>query len=263
MTRTIPQIKAVFFDFDHTLYSHKTKTIPQSAKDAIKILQSKKIRCVLATGRHMLELLHFPEVLTIGLDGYVTVDGQLCLDEQRRIICAKAITGTALEGLLDLFEKKQLHTILVEEDRMYSNTPKDDSIQGLSYATNIRHPVGEYTGRPIYLGVVYITQEQEEWLHSILPGCNFLRWGTEGVDITPAGCDKVTGIRSYLDHYHIPETRYMAFGDGGNDTIMLREAPIGIAMGNAWAETKEVADYITTDVDDNGIWNALAHYGLI
>ncbi|MBQ7644837.1 MAG: HAD hydrolase family protein, partial [Spirochaetales bacterium] len=58
-------------------------------------------------------------------------------------------------------------------------------------------------------------------------------------------------------------TQYMAFGDGGNDRAMLQSAPVGVAMGNAWTETKEVADYITTDVDDNGIRNALVHYGLI
>ena len=39
----LPEIQAVFFDFDHTLYSHRTKTIPQSAKDSIKILQKKGI----------------------------------------------------------------------------------------------------------------------------------------------------------------------------------------------------------------------------
>ena len=258
-----PDIKAVFFDFDHTLYSHKTKTIPQSAKDAVKILQSKGIRCVLATGRHMLELEHFPEVFTVGLDGYVTVDGQICLDRDRKVICSRAITGKALEGLIVLFNAKQIHTILVEENLMYSNIPKDDRIQGLSYAANIRHPVGEYSGRPVYLGVVYVTAEREDWLHTVLPGCNFLRWGTEGVDVAPAGCDKVTGIKSYLDHYHIPISDYMAFGDGGNDRIMLEAAPIGVAMGNAWKETKEVADYITTDVDEDGIRNALVHFGLI
>lgn len=42
MSKAIPEIQAVFFDFDHTLYSHKTKTIPQSAKDAIKNLQEKE-----------------------------------------------------------------------------------------------------------------------------------------------------------------------------------------------------------------------------
>ena len=256
-------IQAVFFDFDHTLYSHRTKSIPQSARDAIKALQAKGIRCVLATGRHMLELEHFPEVFTVGLDGYVTVDGQICLDGDRKVIYANAITGEDLKNLLDLFNGKKTHTILVEEDRMYCNTPKDSSIQGLSYAANISHPVGEYTGRPIYLGVVYVSPEQEGWLHTLLPNCNFLRWGTEGVDITPAGRDKVSGILSYLDYYHIPTSDYMAFGDGGNDMVMLEAAPIGVAMGNAWREVKEVADFVTTDVDDNGIWNALKYYGLV
>jgi hydroxymethylpyrimidine pyrophosphatase-like HAD family hydrolase len=34
-------------------------------------------------------------------------------------------------------------------------------------------------------------------------------------------------------------------------------------MGNALDEVKEVADFVTTDVDDDGIANALKHFGLI
>jgi hydroxymethylpyrimidine pyrophosphatase-like HAD family hydrolase len=34
-------------------------------------------------------------------------------------------------------------------------------------------------------------------------------------------------------------------------------------MGNANPEVKEIADYTTDDVDNNGIWNALKHYGVI
>lgn len=36
-------IKAVFFDVDHTLFSHSSNEIPQSAKNAIQILQEKGI----------------------------------------------------------------------------------------------------------------------------------------------------------------------------------------------------------------------------
>lgn len=35
----------------------------------------------------------------------------------------------------------------------------------------------------------------------------------------------------------------MAFGDGGNDMTMLRQAGTGIAMGNAEDKVKAVADY--------------------
>ena len=55
----------------------------------------------------------------------------------------------------------------------------------------------------------------------------------------------------------------MAFGDGGNDIGMLRHAGIGIAMGNANDEVKAAADYVTASVDEDGIYKALKHFGVI
>ena len=55
----------------------------------------------------------------------------------------------------------------------------------------------------------------------------------------------------------------MAFGDGENDIDMIRYAGIGVAMGNGIKNLKSAADYITTDIDDDGIENALKHFGLI
>jgi hydroxymethylpyrimidine pyrophosphatase-like HAD family hydrolase len=55
----------------------------------------------------------------------------------------------------------------------------------------------------------------------------------------------------------------MAFGDGGNDVPMVRDAGVGVAMGNACEELKAVADYVTLSVDDDGIEAALQHDGLI
>lgn len=55
----------------------------------------------------------------------------------------------------------------------------------------------------------------------------------------------------------------MAFGDGGNDLSIVKAAGIGVAMGNANEILKTSADYITTSVDDNGIYNALKVYNVI
>lgn len=57
---------------------------------------------------------------------------------------------------------------------------------------------------------------------------------------------------------HIEET--MAFGDGGNDISIIEKAGIGIAMGNANQILKSHADYITSSIDENGIYNALQHF---
>ena len=53
-------IKAVFFDVDGTLVSHKSKSVPESAKDAIERLRSKGIKVFLSTGRHIHELKNMP-----------------------------------------------------------------------------------------------------------------------------------------------------------------------------------------------------------
>ncbi len=256
-------MQAVFFDFDNTLFSHRTMGIPQSAARGIRQLQARGIRCVLATGRHILELNRFPQVFELGLDGYVTIDGQLCFDGDRRIICSNEIRGEDLENLVRLFESREVPAILAEADRMYSNMHALQAVEGLSYATTIDHPIGEYTGRPIYLGVLYVGPEKEAWLHGMLPGCDFLRWSKVGLDVVPSGRDKVSGIMGYLEFYGIDTANYMAFGDGDNDMGMLKAAPIGVAMGNAWDGARSVADYVTTDIDEDGIWNALVHFGLV
>lgn len=55
----------------------------------------------------------------------------------------------------------------------------------------------------------------------------------------------------------------MAFGDGGNDISMLKFVRIGVAMGNAGDNVKEVADFVTEDVDNDGVEAALIHFGLL
>ena len=64
-------------------------------------------------------------------------------------------------------------------------------------------------------------------------------------------------------HMGFDSQRTMAFGDGGNDTSLVTTAGIGVAMGNALDSLKQAADFVTTSVDEDGIMNALLHFGLI
>ena len=54
----------------------------------------------------------------------------------------------------------------------------------------------------------------------------------------------------------------MAFGDGGNDIPILKRAGTGVAMGNALDNVKDAADYVTADIDDDGVAKALEHFGV-
>jgi hydroxymethylpyrimidine pyrophosphatase-like HAD family hydrolase len=55
----------------------------------------------------------------------------------------------------------------------------------------------------------------------------------------------------------------IAFGDSHNDLDMLEFAGVGVAMGNASAEVKALADLITDSNEDDGIATALERLGVI
>ena len=78
----------------------------------------------------------------------------------------------------------------------------------------------------------------------------------EVLELTPHGVDKGTGLLRALDALGIGRADSVAFGDSANDLAMFREAGMGIAMGNASGPLREKAHYVTTDLHDDGIWNA-------
>ena len=52
------------------------------------------------------------------------------------------------------------------------------------------------------------------------------------------------------------------FGDAMNDMSMFIDDWTKVAMGNAIPELKAAADYVTTDVEEDGIYNACEALGL-
>ncbi len=74
---------------------------------------------------------------------------------------------------------------------------------------------------------------------------------------------KQIGIPAMAAHYGIRNDEILVFGDGPNDVDMLRDVGFGVAMGNGCAKAKAAANYVTTDVDDDGIYRALKELGVI
>mgnify|MGYP003296417418 CR=1 FL=1 len=53
----------------------------------------------------------------------------------------------------------------------------------------------------------------------------------------------------------------MAFGDGGNDKDMLMAVGMGIAMGNAIDEVKEIATYVcVSDCAQGGVGEVIENF---
>lgn len=255
-------IKAVFFDVDGTLLSHTRHQVSQSTREALRKLRQNKIQCVVATGRHLSEMEKLP-VKGIDFDGYITLNGQLCLDSRKNILSAAPIVGGSKEQILRLFEEKRIPMMLVERDALYINFINQRVINAQAAISSELPQVGRYTGNDFYQAIAYIEKQEEEQFRILLPDCRITRWNDHGVDIISSRGGKTRGIAEYLSRTGIRREETMAFGDGENDVDMLRFVQTGIAMGNAEPEVKEAADYVTGSVDADGIESALRHFGLI
>lgn len=74
---------------------------------------------------------------------------------------------------------------------------------------------------------------------------------------------KGTALRSVCQYLKADLSDCIAFGDSMNDAEIIRAAGIGIAMGNAEACVKEIADQICESCEEDGIAKALARMNLI
>ena len=83
------------------------------------------------------------------------------------------------------------------------------------------------------------------------------------VELVPKGSGKGAGIRKVCELLDLDINDTYAVGDSANDLDMFEAAGTAIAMGNGSDIAKEHADYITTAMADDGIYNAMKHFGLI
>lgn len=90
-------------------------------------------------------------------------------------------------------------------------------------------------------------------LTSSLPG---------NMEINAPGVTKGSGLLALADYLGLARDQTMAVGDSGNDRAMLEAAGLGVAMGNATNEIREIADVITDDNNHDGVAAAIEKYVL-
>jgi Cof subfamily protein (haloacid dehalogenase superfamily) len=85
------------------------------------------------------------------------------------------------------------------------------------------------------------------------PGCHF-------INIIDIGVSKGKALEALTSRLEISMDDVLAIGDGTNDVSLLSTAGFSIAMQNAPPELKSVADYVTADVEQNGVSQAIRKF---
>ena len=260
--------KYVFFDIDGTLWD-ENMVVPKSTKEAIQQLQANGHKAFVCTGRAMGNV-NDPQFDEIGFDGFVAACGNY-IEMNKKLLYER---NMPYEDVKDIYDISRLyHMPIIYEGSKYQWLDRT-GFEGDPY---IDYIIENLKDAAIFLDECELTDicankfsalrkeytNYEAIVKSLSDRFELLDHGDGIIEAVPIGTSKATGIRWLCEHLNIPNEDTYAIGDSINDLEMLKYAGHSIAMGNATPIAKEAAEYVTTDIHENGIWNALKHYNLI
>jgi len=254
-------MKYIFFDIDGTLVAggYANQYIPDSTKLAIRKLSEAGHFLAISTGRSeamAIDYMHelgFHNMVCDGGNGVVIEDKLLDITPLDKTSVVNIIRECQQKGFPWGIQVNNSKVRQVPDNRFYEAT------HDVYMDCEVISGLDPENYDVIYKAYVACTPGQEKELRS-MDNMPFCRSKPEYIFVEPA--DKSVGIKTIMDHFHAPYCDVVVFGDGMNDLSMFRPDWTSVAMGNAIQELKDKADLVTTDIEDDGIWNACIKLGL-
>lgn len=254
--------KVLAFDLDGTL-TNSEKKVTERTRNAIYAAREAGSTIVLASGRPVYGIMPVAEELELNkYGGYILACNGGCIvdcknneviydrkipDEYVSQICQFALKRNyailTYEGNCVITNKKENKYVQIEAEINHLPVKQIENID-----TYIRFPVNKFL---ITEDPEIIAKELPN-VRAAFPDLNAFTSAPFFMEIVPPDIDKAYTLKYLLGILGYTNDRLAAFGDGGNDMIMLREAGIGIAMANASDEVKAAAGYITAGNDEDG-----------
>jgi hypothetical protein len=244
--------KIVFFDLDGTLLDENKQIVP-SAKQAIRQLAVEGMMVAIATGRA--PFMFTPFARELGIDSYVSFNGQYVVSGDE-VLYKNPLEAERLAALEHTANANGHPMVFFDHLEMKANQADHQYVARSLADLKADYPpvdIDFSRSRDIYQALLFCTSEEEELYKGADSGLSLVRWHELSMDVVPAGGSKANGIERLLHHFGIKRENSYAFGDGLNDIEMLGFVGTGVAMGNAFPETKQAADFVTKDASEEGI----------
>ena len=255
--------KLLFFDIDGTLIPYRGQ-MPQSTVQALQRAKAEGHQLFLCSGRSECSL---PEaILEIGFDGIVSATGATIRYHGQRIRMLSV--GPLIYKLVEVLENSGALYTLQTPDVPISpmNTRELVQKRKMEEFHIIHEDISANPGRYTHTEKVSVFTSPvpyAELAKQLAPefevtASSFdLKGQKNSCEITMTGVNKSSAMAFLGEYLGVSQADMIAFGDGPNDLDMLSYAGIGVAMGNAVAEAKAAADYITGPVTEDGIYYGL------
>lgn len=280
----IVAVKAVFFDIDGTLLTDD-RDVSQSTIVAINALKQRGILVGLATGRGPRFLLHY--MASLGVDVAIAYNGQYILSREN-VLFTNALDKEDINSMIEYANQHKKDLSLGTATGVTGSQLMNFGNGNIAYRLTRMFPAS-WAGmvnfifnrlvrwfkpqnsvnlqilseQPIYQIMLLVTEGETEKLSEVFPQFSMTRSSPYAVDVISKGMSKLRGIDLVGEHYGFTREEVVAFGDSDNDLEMLAGVKFSVAMGNASKKVKQVASYVTTSNNRDGIYEALQHFGLL
>jgi Cof subfamily protein (haloacid dehalogenase superfamily) len=274
-------IKAIVLDIDGTLLN-SDKQLTSLTKKALIEAQKKGIKVILASGRPTTGMFHLAKELKMDTyEGYIiSYNGAKVTDAKTgEVIFNEALKIETAQAILEHLKQFEVLPMIDKDEYMYVN----NVFSGMLDLPQGHFNVIEYEAR----GGNFLLAEKEDLaafvdfeLNKILVAAQpaYLQANHEQLaapfkdtatsafsapfyyEFTAIGIDKAKALDTFLHELTIHSDEVIAFGDGHNDKSIIEYAGVGVAMGNAVDEIKEIAQEITKSNDEDGIAFMLEKY---
>lgn len=275
--------KIIFIDVDGTLVDYENH-LPESAVKAIRQARKNGHKVYICTGRSKAEV--YPPLWEIGLDGMIGGNGSY-VESEGVVVMHQLITLEQCKHIVDWLHERKLEFYLESNNGLFASEHFEEEgepvIQEYSKRKG-KENADKITVREVFPDMIFggelyrddvnkvsfILRSYQDHLDSIqeFPDLQPGTWGGKGEialfgDLGVKDITKAHAIDQLLNYLGAKREDTIAFGDAKVDIPMLEYCHIGVAMGNGGNEIKAMADYITDDVDKDGLYNAFVHFGLI
>ena len=284
--------KLIAIDIDGTLLKDD-KTISNSTIKAIKEASAKGVKIVLSTGRPIQGLEKYAKQLNItSNDDYgIACSGAFvqCLGT-KEVLFESTLTYDDMQYLYNVAKQLKITlNILLQKEALILTPTLNITTQLEALLSDLNMKIVDFTtlskniiiNRAVYInenlhfkehlvGVIKrnnykltipeisngndsLVLDKENTPNELFNKFTILRPSYNTLEILSKGVTKGTGIQLLAEKLGIDKEEVICIGDSGNDIDMINYAGLGVAMGNATTQIKEVADFVTLSNEEDGV----------
>lgn len=253
------------FDLDGTLLKDDY-TISKYTIETIDKLEKQNHTIVFASGRMLVSIRKIIQKYFFRDFPIIAYNGAMVFVQNNGIIFEKTLDYESSKKVIEFLRIKNIHRQAYVNDRLFSEED-NDKIKFYS-----KHADVEYK---IVNDLVELLKQKEptkllaidkpEKLDFIKEELDNLNLKAEifksmniFLDIVPKGIDKAIALNNLLEYLNIKEEKIIAFGDNHNDISLFKMADFSIAVENAVEELKNVADFVSKNNNEDGVFYAIA-----